>query len=180
MPMYDSLAREIEYLIKAGATYQDATDIGSDVLDVVDAFVGRFLSLPDEHARHTITLWVAHCWLMDCWEHTPRLLFVSPEAGCGKTRALTVIGHLVPRPKHLADLTTAALYRSIYEAMERKGGRPTVMFDEFDTVFGGGAKNEEMRRQINGGHDRQEKKSLVVKGRPRNLSCSPRWRWPGR
>ena len=33
MPMYDSLAREIEYLILAGATHTDAPNIGSDVLD---------------------------------------------------------------------------------------------------------------------------------------------------
>ena len=47
---------------------------------------------------------------MDCWEHTPRLLFISPEAGCGKTRAMTVTNHLVPRPDHVADLTPAGLY----------------------------------------------------------------------
>ena len=64
------------------------------MLDVIDAFAARFLALPNEHARHTLVLWCAHCWFMDCWEHTPRLLFTSPEAGCGKTRALTVTGHL--------------------------------------------------------------------------------------
>ena len=111
--------------------------------------------------RHTLVLWCAHTWLMGCWEHTPRLLFISPEAGCGKTRALTVTGQLVPRPDHVADLTPAALYHSIDEALERKGGRPTVLFDEFDTVFGsaetGRIRNEEMRRLINAGHDRNEK-----------------------
>ena len=161
MPMYDSLAREIEYLILAGATHVDAPNIGSDMLDVIDAFAARFLSLPNEHARHAHVLWCAHTWLMDCWEHTPRLLFLSPEAGCGKTRALTVTKHLVPRPNHVADLTRAALYYSIDEAMELKGGRPTILFDEFDTVFGtaeeGKIRNEEMRRLINGGHDRSER-----------------------
>ena len=161
MPMYDGLAREIEYLILAGATHVDAPNIGSDVLDVIDAFAARFLALPNEHARHTLVLWSAHTWLMGCWEHTARLLLISPEAGCGKTRALTVIGQLVPRPDHVADLTPAALYHSIDEALERKGGRPTVLFDEFDTVFGsaetGRIRNEEMRRLINAGHDRNEK-----------------------
>ena len=131
------------------------------MLDVIDAFAARFLALPNEHARHTLVLWCAHCWFMDCWEHTPRLLFISPEAGCGKTRALTVTGQLVPRPDHVADLTPAALYHSIDEALELKGGRPTVLFDEFDTVFGsaetGRIRNEEMRRLINAGHDRNEK-----------------------
>jgi len=117
MPMHDSLAREIEYLILAGAAYKDAPNLGSDVLDFVDAFAARFLSY-SEQARHIHVLWCAHTWFMDCWEHTPRLLFTSPEAGCGKTRALTVIKHLVPRPDHVADLTPAALYHSIDEALE--------------------------------------------------------------
>ena len=73
---------------------------GSDVLDYVDAFARPVPRPPSEHDRHTHVLWMAHTWLMDCWEHTPRLLFVSPEAGCGKTRALTVTKHLVPRPDH--------------------------------------------------------------------------------
>ena len=66
----------------------------------------------------------------------------------------------MPRPNHIADLTPAALYHSIDEALELKGGRPTVLFDEFDTVFGtaeeGKIRNEEMRRLINAGHDRSE------------------------
>ena len=56
----------------------------------------------------------------------------------------------MPRPDHVADLTPAALYHSIDEALELKGGRPTILFDEFDTVFGnaetGRIRNEEMRR----------------------------------
>ena len=161
MPMYDSLADQIKYFLLNGGDYHVAPNLGSEVLDRIDTFAARFLAYPNEHARHTHVLWCVHCWLMDCWEHTPRLLFVSPEAGCGKTRALTVTKHLVPRPDHVADLTPAALYHSIDEALELKSGRPTVLFDEFDTVFGsaetGRIRNEEMRRLINAGHDRNEK-----------------------
>ena len=163
---YDSLAREIEYLILAGATHKDAPDLGSDVLDLMDEFVARYLALPNEQARHTLVLWCAHAWLMDCWEHTPRLLLISPEAGCGKTRSLVIAGQLVPRPDHVADLTPAAFYHSVDEAMELKGGRPTILFDEFDTVFGtaegGRIRNEDMRRLINGGHDRNETVSRKI------------------
>jgi hypothetical protein len=118
MPMSDSLADQIEYFLLNGGDYHVAPNLGSDVLDVIDTFAARFLALLNEHARHTLVLWCAHCWFMDCWEHTPRLLFISPEASCGKTRALTVIKHLVPRPDHVADLTPAALYHSIDEALE--------------------------------------------------------------
>ena len=83
-----------------------------------------------------------------------------------QNRALTVTKHLVPRPDHVADLTPAALYHSIDEALELKGGRPTILFDEFDTVFGtaenGRLRNEEMRRLINAGHDRNETVSRKI------------------
>jgi hypothetical protein len=169
---HDSLAREIEYLILAGAVHKDAPELGSDVLDLMDAFASRFLSY-SEQARHIHVLWCAHTWFMDCWEHTPRLLFVSPEAGCGKTRALTVTGHLVPRPDHVADLSPAAFYHSIDEALELKGGRPTVLFDELDAVFGGEdgrIRNEEMRRLINAGHDRNETVSRKIGKRTKRFS----------
>ncbi|WP_310773598.1 DUF3631 domain-containing protein [Mycobacterium sp. Z3061] len=160
VPIYESLAHQLEYFLLNGGDYHLAPNLGADVLDQIDTFIAPFLALPDEHARHIAVLWCAHCWLLDCWEHTPRLLFTSPEAGCGKTRALTLIGLFVPRAVHVADLTPAALYHSIDQAMELKGGRPTVLFDEFDTVFGsaetGRIRNEEMRRQINAGHDRNE------------------------
>ena len=92
-----------------GGDYHVAPEHRSDVSIVIDAFAARFLALPNEHARHALALWCAHCWFMDCWDHTPRLLFISPEAGCGKTRALTVTEQLVPRPDHVADLTPASL-----------------------------------------------------------------------
>lgn len=161
MPMSDTLADQIEWLLKEGATYGDAPNLGADVLDRIDAFAARFLALSSERARHALVLWWTHCWLMDCWEHTARLLFISPEAGCGKTRALTLTGHLVPRADHVADLTPAALYHSIDEAMERKGGLPTVLLDELDAAFGsadtGRIRDEPLRRLINAGHDRNEK-----------------------
>ena len=76
MPMYDSLADQIKYFLLNGGDYHVAPNLGSDVLDRIDAFVARFLGYP-EHYRHTQVLWIAHTWLMDVWEHTPRLLFVS-------------------------------------------------------------------------------------------------------
>jgi hypothetical protein len=161
-----NLAYEIEELIKDGAGYELAQHIGSDVLDAIDGFLARFIAYPNDHYRHIHTLWIAHCWLIGCWEYTPRLLFISPEPGSGKTRALTITGQLVPRPDHVADFTPAALYYSIDEAQERRGGRPTALYDELDTVFGGAdtgrLRNEPMRRMINAGHDRSERVSRKI------------------
>jgi hypothetical protein len=120
-------------------------------LDDVHAFLGRFVAYPssDAHAAHT--LWIAHTHLMYSWESTPRIAFLSPEPGSGKTRALEVTELLVPRPVEAVNVTPAYLFRKV-GAPE---GRPTILFDEIDTVFGPKAKdNEEIRGLLNAGHRR--------------------------
>jgi hypothetical protein len=85
---------------------------------------------------------------MDRWESTPRLAFLSPEPGSGKTRALEVTEPLVPHPVAAVNVTPAYLFRKV-------GGdpRPTVLFDEIDSVFGPKAReNEELRALLNAGH----------------------------
>jgi hypothetical protein len=88
---------------------------------------------------------------MDAWESTPRLAFLSPEPGSGKTRALEVTELLVPRPVEAVNVTPAYLFRKVGS----EDGRPTILFDEIDTVFGPKAKdNEEIRGLLNAGHRR--------------------------
>ena len=90
------LLREIESLIRAGPTYLDAPTIGEEVLDLIDAFLARFLGYFEEY-RHTQLLWMAQTWLTYYWPRSPRLLFVSPEPNSGKTTALEIIQHFVPQ-----------------------------------------------------------------------------------
>ena len=71
---------------------------GAKLLDDVHAFLGRFVAYPSEHAHVAHTLWIAHAHLMDVWDSTPRIAFLSPEPGSGKTRALEVTELLVPNP----------------------------------------------------------------------------------
>jgi hypothetical protein len=57
----------------------------------------------------------------------------------------------VPNPMHAVNASTAALFRSV----SGLDGRPTILFDEIDTVFGPKAKeNEELRGLLNAGHRR--------------------------
>jgi hypothetical protein len=48
-------------------------------LDLVENYLRRFVIYPSDHAVTAHVLWIAHCHLMDCWETTPRLAFMSPE-----------------------------------------------------------------------------------------------------
>ncbi|WP_343598891.1 DUF3631 domain-containing protein [Mycobacterium sp.] len=122
---------------------------GAELLDDIKHFLSRFVAYPSEHELVAHTLWVAHCWFMQYWDSTPRIAFLSPEPGSGKSRALEVTEPLVPRPIHAINCTPAYLFRKVSDP----AGTPTVLYDECDTLFGPKAKeHEEIRGVINAGH----------------------------
>ena len=122
---------------------------GARLLADVEAFLARFVVYPGEPERIAHALWIAHTWLMDAWESTPRIAFLSPEPGSGKSRALEVTEPLVPRPVHAVNTTPAYLFRKVSD----NAGPPTILYDEIDTVFGPKAKdNEDIRGMLNAGH----------------------------
>jgi hypothetical protein len=86
---------------------------GCAVLDAVADFLARFIAYPSDHARFAHALWLAHTWRMDEWESTPRLAFMSPEKGSGKTRALEVSQHLVPRGVRVSQATTGYILAKV-------------------------------------------------------------------
>src|SRR2546425_12146266 len=102
---------------------------GAELLDEVQAFLGRFVAYPSEAAHVAHTLWIAHTHLMDAWESTPRIAFLSPEPGSGKTRALEITETLVPRPVEAINATPAYLFRKVSDP----DGAPTILYDEVDT-----------------------------------------------
>jgi len=123
----------------------------ADLLDEVERFIGRFVSYPSAAARVAHALWIAHTWLMDHWDSTPRLAALSPEPGSGKSRLLEVTEPLVPRAIHAVNTTPAYLFRKVSDP----DGPPTILYDEIDTVFGPKAVgNEDIRGMLNAGHRR--------------------------
>jgi len=64
-----------------------ARDQGATILDDVHKFLKRFIVYPSDHAHVAHVLWIAHAHLMSAWESTPRIAFLSPEPGSGKTRS---------------------------------------------------------------------------------------------
>lgn len=124
---------------------------GAGLLDAVERLLSRYVVYPGEHERVAHVLWIAHTHLMGCWESTPRIAFLSPEPGSGKSRALEVTEPLTPRPVHAVNATPAYLFRKVSDP----AGPPTILFDEIDTIFGPKAKdNEELRGMLNAGHRR--------------------------
>lgn len=122
---------------------------GAALLDKVYAFLCRFVQHPSEAARVAHTLWTVHTHAMEAFDSTPRLAFLSPEPASGKTRGLEATEPLVPRPIEAVNVTAPYLFRKV----GADAGRPTILYDEIDTVFGPKAKdNEEVRGLLNAGH----------------------------
>ena len=156
------------------ATVEQGDPTGGEtdpVLDDVYWFLGKFVAYPSKHAQVAHCLWVAHTHLMEQWESTPRLAFLSPEPGSGKTRALELTETLVPRPVEAINVTSAYFFRKISDPQ----GLPTILHDEIDTIFGPRAKeHEEVRGVINAGHRRGASAGrCVMRGREITLEEFP-------
>lgn len=147
----DATADEI--LLKASTAQAIELDVSvptfAECLERVESFLGRFIAYPSDAALVAHVLWVAHTHAMSNWDSTPRIAFLSPEPGSGKSRALEVTELVVPRPVHAVNTTPAYLFRKVSD----EGGLPTILYDEIDTVFGPRAKdNEDIRGLLNAGH----------------------------
>lgn len=130
----------------------DAPSInGAELLDCIRAFTRRFICYPSDHASIAHVLWIAHTHLMDAWFTTPRLAVLSPEPGSGKTRVLEIAALLVPNPLLSFNSSPAFILRRVSD----QANRPTILYDEIDTIFGPAARgNEDLRGMFNAGYRR--------------------------
>lgn len=121
----------------------------AELLDEVDQMLSRFVAFPSAETRIATVLWIAHTHALDAFDTTPRLAFMSPEPGSGKTRALEIVELLVWNPILTVNASPAYLIRRLADS-----NRPVILFDEIDTVFGPKAKadNEDIRGLINSGY----------------------------
>jgi len=127
-----------------------AVDIdGAELLDRVRDYACRFICYPSETACIGHVLWAAHTHLMDAWFSTPRLAVLSPEPGSGKSRVLEITALLVPNPALLVISSAPYILRKVAD----QDNRPTILYDEADTIFGPKARgNEDLRGMINAGY----------------------------
>ncbi|SFQ29281.1 hypothetical protein [Actinomadura madurae] len=94
---------------------------GVAALNAAHDFITRFCVLPSQAAYNAMALWAAHAHIIDAFDSTPRLAFLSPEPGSGKTRALEILALLVPFPMHAVN---AAPPRSTDRWVTASAGRP--------------------------------------------------------
>jgi Protein of unknown function (DUF3631) len=118
---------------------------GAELLKALASAITRFVVIPWEGAV-AVALWIMHAHALDASPISPRLAIKSPEKRCGKTTLLRVIRTLVPKPLSAANITAAAMFRTV------EATRPTLLIDEADTFL---SDNEELRGIINTGHGKE-------------------------
>jgi len=116
------------------------------------------VAYPSKDARVAHTLWIAHTHLMDAWDCTPRLTFLSPEPGSGKSRALELTETFVPTPLLAANITPGYLFRKAAEE------QVTLLVDEAGATFSVTSEtSEKIRKFLNASHRRGFSNAVCVK-----------------
>jgi hypothetical protein len=120
------------------------------LLDGLVSNVRRYVVLTDVQAD-AVALWIMHTHAIEAADVTPYLAILSAEKRSGKTLLLHVLRRLVARPLPTANISDSALFRSIAD------GRPTLLLDEVDAIFGARARDrEDLRGILNAGYFRGE------------------------
>ena len=126
---------------------------GGALLDAVETVLRRHVAFPSDALVAVVVAWVAHCWLIEAFDTTPRLAVLSPEKGSGKTRVLEVIEPMLPSADLLITPSSSVLFRMI-DAAE---GRYCVLLDECDAYLGArklSDEQEQVRAIVNSGYRR--------------------------
>ena len=129
--------------LPAPERWPDPVD-GAALLDRLAAFFARHVFLP-AGAADAMAAWAVHTHCFTLFRHSPRLAFTSPERRCGKTTALDTTALVCCKPLPTANVTAAAVFRTI----ELAG--PTLLIDEADTFL---SDNEDLKGILNAGHKR--------------------------
>jgi hypothetical protein len=129
---------------------------GAEVLDMVLAFLTRYVSMTLHQAR-VVALWVAHTYAFDAADTTPYLSVNSAEKQSGKTRLLECLRLLVFCAWFTGRVTAAVLTRKTDKE------HSTLLLDESDAAFKGEKEYAEALRGIlNTGYRRGGAASLCV------------------
>jgi putative DNA primase/helicase len=123
--------------------WPDAVD-GAALLDALARVFTRHVVLPIGAAA-ALALWVLQTYCLDAFEVAPILGITSPQKECGKTTLLSVLAGAVRRALPAANISPAAVYRTIEIA------DPTLLIDEADSFL---RDNEQLRGTVNSGHTR--------------------------
>lgn len=133
------------------------------------ACLKRYLILPKENDYYIVSWWILHTYFLDLSPSTPRLAFISPEYGCGKSRALKLVSDLSFEGLMCNSATRSALMRYVERIREESGKPPTLAIDEMDNIFKEKSEHgDALRVFLNGGYT-DDAHWLITEGEGKNM-----------
>lgn len=131
---------------------------GSELLDDVENWFGRFIAVPDDRDLSLLTLWTISTHLALETYTTARLLIDSTMPGSGKTTVLDHLSRLCFKPVQAASLSSPALLVRMLEH-----GIRTVLIDEVDRSLSPNKPGvEDLIGIINSGYRRGATRPVLV------------------
>ncbi len=131
--------------------------VASDVLLAkVAATIRKHVILP-AGAADAVALWIAHTWVAERFQHSPRLGIGSPAKQCGKSTLLDLLRATCKRPLKADNISASGVFRTV-ELLRAEGGL-TLLVDEADSFLG---DNDELRGILNSGFERSGEVIRVV------------------
>lgn len=125
-------------------------DITRAVLWSIEEMANDHCVFPSPEARDAAVLWVAHAWVIEAFDVTPRLSLRSMEPGSGKSVVMEVLAAMAPNVVGGVNMTPAVVWRIMPT-------RPVLTIDEVDTIFGkngSGSAHVTLRGILNAGYRR--------------------------
>jgi hypothetical protein len=141
---------------------EEATDDAAGLLDAVRDALTRFVIFPSPHCATAVALWIAATHGLPAWQHATRLVILSPQKRCGKSRLLDIVAVLSFSPLMCGETSPAAIFRTIGPIVgddrdTDDDNTPTLFVDEADVMFGtkrAAEANEDLRGLFNSGWQR--------------------------
>lgn len=123
----------------------------ADLLSEIAAAIESHVILSSA-ARDAIALWIAHTWVYQRFQHTPRLGITSPEKRCGKSTLLDLLRATCLQSVKADNISASSVFRTV-EALAPL----TLLIDEADSFL---RDNEELRGTLNSGF---EQSGMVIR-----------------
>ncbi len=115
----------------------------SDVLDLLESTIARYLVCSPAQ-RSVLALWILHTYTFQAAHFTPYLNIYSPLEESGKSTCMAILRSFCARAWWASGVSPAIFKKRI------SVGHPTVLLDNWQTVFRGSDKNQFTGFLLNG------------------------------
>ena len=115
----------------------------ADILDFLELTIGEYL-ICSPAQRSVLALWILHTYTFSAAHFTPYLNIYSPVEESGKSTCMAILRSLCARPWWAAGTSPAIFKKRV------STGYPTVLLDNWQTVFRSSDKNQFTGFLLNG------------------------------